>query len=169
MLTDQFPGSDIALGIQLKHIASRALANRSTQGYANADNSWAEHLESVIEAARFRLPHRIHSTGRPPDLLRRNATDLPRHVLQEYLDRVAAGHAVIPIDRVYTFDQIVEAHTTMEAGPASGQRLRPHAGATFPVTVGPIYLDTANTATALLAVHHWADVRAGIGQLRRVT
>jgi hypothetical protein len=33
MLTDQFPGSEIALGIQLKHIASRALANRSTQGY----------------------------------------------------------------------------------------------------------------------------------------
>jgi len=40
MLTDQFPGSEIALGIQLKHIASRALANRSTQGYANSDNSW---------------------------------------------------------------------------------------------------------------------------------
>ena len=54
MLTDQFPGSEIALGIQLKHIASRALANRSTQGYANADSSWAEHLESAIDAVRFR-------------------------------------------------------------------------------------------------------------------
>ena len=43
MLTDQFPGSEIALGIQLKHIASRALANHSTQGYANADSSWAAH------------------------------------------------------------------------------------------------------------------------------
>jgi hypothetical protein len=53
MLTDQFPGSEIALGIQLKHIASRALANRSTQGYANADSSWAAHLESAIDAARF--------------------------------------------------------------------------------------------------------------------
>jgi hypothetical protein len=49
-----FPGSEIALGTQLKHIASRALANRSTQGYANADNSWADHLESAIDAARFR-------------------------------------------------------------------------------------------------------------------
>ena len=54
MLTDQFPGSEIALGIQLKHIATRALANRSTQGYANADSSWAAHLESAIDAARFR-------------------------------------------------------------------------------------------------------------------
>jgi integrase len=68
MLTDQFPGSEIALGIQLKHIASRALANRSTQGYANADDSWAEHLESAIDAARFRriedLYH-AHKTGAP--------------------------------------------------------------------------------------------------------
>ena len=68
MLTDQFPGSEIALGIQLKHVASRALANRSTQGYANADNSWADHLESAIDAARFRriedLYH-THKAGQP--------------------------------------------------------------------------------------------------------
>jgi NADPH:quinone reductase-like Zn-dependent oxidoreductase len=50
-----------------------------------------------------------------------DATDLPAHVLQEYLDSVEAGHAVVPIDHVYTFDQIVEAHTTMEAGSASGK------------------------------------------------
>lgn len=68
MLTDQFPGSEIALGIQLKHIASRALANRTTQGYANADSSWANHLDSAIQAARFRrledLYH-THKTGEP--------------------------------------------------------------------------------------------------------
>lgn len=68
MLTDQFPGSEIALGIQLKHIASRALANRSTQGYANADDSWADHLQSAIDAARFRriedLYH-AHKAGAP--------------------------------------------------------------------------------------------------------
>ncbi|MEV0712716.1 hypothetical protein [Nocardia aurea] len=68
MLTDQFPGSEIALGIQLKHIASRALANRSTQGYANADSSWADHLDSAIDAARFRriedLYH-AHKAGAP--------------------------------------------------------------------------------------------------------
>lgn len=68
MLTDQFPGSEIALGIQLKHIASRALANRSTQGYANADDSWAEHLESAVDAARFRRLedlYRTHKAGEP--------------------------------------------------------------------------------------------------------
>jgi hypothetical protein len=68
MLTDQCPGSEIALGIQLKHIASRALANRSTQGYANADSSWAAHLESAIEAGRFRRLedlYQTHKTGEP--------------------------------------------------------------------------------------------------------
>ena len=68
MLTDQFPGSEIAVGIQLKHIASRALANRSTQGYANADSSWAAHLDSAIEAARFRRLedlYRTHKSGTP--------------------------------------------------------------------------------------------------------
>jgi NADPH:quinone reductase-like Zn-dependent oxidoreductase len=42
-------------------------------------------------------------------------------VLQGFLDAVAAGDAVVPIDRVYHFDQIVEAHTAMEAGRASGK------------------------------------------------
>ncbi|MFJ8003159.1 hypothetical protein [Streptomyces fagopyri] len=54
MLTDQFPGSEIALGIQLKHVASRALANRTTQGYAASAASWAKHLDAAVEAARFR-------------------------------------------------------------------------------------------------------------------
>jgi hypothetical protein len=68
MLTDQFPGSEIALGIELKHVASRALANRSTQGYANADSSWAVHLDSAIDAARFRRLedlYQTHKTGKP--------------------------------------------------------------------------------------------------------
>ncbi|MFI8499668.1 integrase [Streptomyces sp. NPDC085524] len=54
MLTDQFPGSEIALGIQLKHIATRALANRSTRGYAASDTAWASELQSAVDAARFR-------------------------------------------------------------------------------------------------------------------
>ena len=68
MLTDQFPGSEIALGIQLKHIAARALANRSTQGYANPNNSWVAHLESAIDAARFRRIedlYQAHKSGEP--------------------------------------------------------------------------------------------------------
>lgn len=68
MLTDQFPGSEIALGIQLKHIAARALANRSTQGYAGADSTWAKHLDTAIDAARFRRIedlYRRHQAGEP--------------------------------------------------------------------------------------------------------
>jgi NADPH:quinone reductase len=50
-----------------------------------------------------------------------DASDLPAKVVQEFLDAVAAGEAVVPIHHVYTFDQIVEAHATMEAGSASGK------------------------------------------------
>jgi NADPH:quinone reductase-like Zn-dependent oxidoreductase len=49
------------------------------------------------------------------------AEDLPQAVLQEFLDAVAAGDAVVPIDRVFGFDQIVEAHEAMEAGAAAGK------------------------------------------------
>jgi NADPH:quinone reductase-like Zn-dependent oxidoreductase len=49
------------------------------------------------------------------------AEDLPQPVLQTFLDGVAAGDAVVPIDRVFGFDQIVEAHAAMEAGAAAGK------------------------------------------------
>src|SRR5947208_15837417 len=49
------------------------------------------------------------------------AEDLPQAVLKEFLGAVADGHAVVPIDRVYRFDQIVEAHTAMEAGGTAGK------------------------------------------------
>src|SRR5881227_503817 len=49
------------------------------------------------------------------------AEDLPQRVLQDFLDAVAAGEAVVPIDRVYAFDQIVEAHEAMEAGAGAGK------------------------------------------------
>jgi NADPH:quinone reductase len=50
-----------------------------------------------------------------------DARDLPPNVLQGFLDAVTAGTATVPIDHVYSFDQIVEAHTAMEAGRASGK------------------------------------------------
>ncbi|MDA1184759.1 MAG: zinc-binding alcohol dehydrogenase family protein [Acidobacteria bacterium] len=50
-----------------------------------------------------------------------DATDLPSAVLQEFLDAVAAGQAVVPIHRVYGLDQIAEAHAEMEAGRAAGK------------------------------------------------
>jgi NADPH:quinone reductase-like Zn-dependent oxidoreductase len=50
-----------------------------------------------------------------------DASDLPSPVLQGFLDAVTAGGAAVPIDQVYDFDQIVEAHSRMEAGQASGK------------------------------------------------
>jgi len=42
-------------------------------------------------------------------------------LLQEFLDAVAARDAVVPIDHIYGFDQIAEAHAAMEADHASGK------------------------------------------------
>ena len=50
-----------------------------------------------------------------------DATDLPSAVLQEFLDAVAAGQAVVPIHRVYRLDQSAEAHAELEAGRAAGK------------------------------------------------
>jgi NADPH:quinone reductase len=50
-----------------------------------------------------------------------DAGDLPATVLRGFLDAAAAGTAVVPIDRVYRFEQIVEAHTAMEAGHTKGK------------------------------------------------
>ena len=50
-----------------------------------------------------------------------DASDLPPGTLQAFLDDVAAGTATVPVDHVYTLDQIAAAHTAMEAAlpPAS--------------------------------------------------
>jgi NADPH2:quinone reductase len=49
------------------------------------------------------------------------AADLPAPVLQEFLDAVAAGDAVIPVGRVYRLDEVVQAHRDMEAGVVGGK------------------------------------------------
>jgi NADPH:quinone reductase len=49
------------------------------------------------------------------------AADLPPNVLQEFLDSVAGGHAVVPIFRVFQMDEIRQAHAAMEAGSATGK------------------------------------------------
>jgi integrase len=54
MLTDQFPGSEIATGIQLKHLAERALANATTRSYAASDDNWAKYLEDALDNVKFR-------------------------------------------------------------------------------------------------------------------
>ncbi len=49
------------------------------------------------------------------------AADLPRNVLQEFLQAVSGGTATVPIGKVYTLDDIVQAHTDMEIGRTSGK------------------------------------------------
>ncbi|KAJ4355515.1 uncharacterized protein N0V89_003532 [Didymosphaeria variabile] len=46
---------------------------------------------------------------------------LPEHVIQEFLDAVEAGRAVVPIDKVFQFEGLKEAHERMEAGSAVGK------------------------------------------------
>jgi NADPH:quinone reductase len=49
------------------------------------------------------------------------AADLPSAVLQEFLDAVADGRAVVPIGKVYGLDDIVRAHRDMVAGTVGGK------------------------------------------------
>jgi NADPH:quinone reductase-like Zn-dependent oxidoreductase len=49
------------------------------------------------------------------------AGDLPSPVLQDFLDAVAAGDAVVPPYRVYRLEEIRAAHADMEAGTAVGK------------------------------------------------
>ena len=49
------------------------------------------------------------------------AADLPADVLQEFLQAVSDGTAVVPVGNVYMLDQIVQAHTDMEENRASGK------------------------------------------------
>ncbi|MFI5895672.1 hypothetical protein ACIA5D_36810 [Actinoplanes sp. NPDC051513] len=53
MLTRDVPGSEIAVGMQLKHVTTRALANRVTSSYMDNDPSWARQLDSAIADRRF--------------------------------------------------------------------------------------------------------------------
>ena len=49
------------------------------------------------------------------------ARDLPAEVLQDFLDAVASGDAVVPLHRIYHLDEIRRAHAEMEAGSAIGK------------------------------------------------
>ena len=49
------------------------------------------------------------------------ATDLSAGILQDFLDAVTAGEAIVPLHRVYHLDEISEAHAEMEAGSATGK------------------------------------------------
>jgi NADPH2:quinone reductase len=62
------------------------------------------------------LPRGVRLTAYAGD-----AGDLSPSVLQVYLDDVAAGRAVLPLGRVYQFDEIVQAHADLEANRAQGK------------------------------------------------
>jgi len=49
------------------------------------------------------------------------AADLPPQILQAFLDSVSAGTAQVPVGRVYSLDQIVQAHADMESNRVSGK------------------------------------------------
>ena len=49
------------------------------------------------------------------------AADLPAATLQDFLDAVAGGRAVVPVGRTYGIDDIVQAHRDMEAGVVGGK------------------------------------------------
>jgi NADPH2:quinone reductase len=66
-------------------------------------------------------PNAIIPTGVRLTAYSGEASDLDPRVLQDFLDGVAAGDTVVPIHQVYEFDQIVEAHTAMETGSATGK------------------------------------------------
>ena len=53
MLTEQEPGGEIALGIQLKHVAARTLANHTTHAYGASDAQWDKLLGTAVQHARF--------------------------------------------------------------------------------------------------------------------
>ena len=62
------------------------------------------------------LPNGVRLTSYGGD-----ASDLPPQVLQGFLDAVAAGEAVVTIDHVYAFDEIVAATEAMASGHTAGK------------------------------------------------
>ncbi|MFI6495548.1 hypothetical protein [Streptomyces sp. NPDC050564] len=56
VITGREPGSEVALGLQLKHAAHRALANWHHAGNAQMDTTWAKEFDQQHEyAAALRL------------------------------------------------------------------------------------------------------------------
>lgn len=62
------------------------------------------------------LPNGVRLTAYSGD-----ATDLPAHVLQQFLDAVAAGEITVPIGKVYALEDTSLAHADMEQGRSTGK------------------------------------------------
>lgn len=64
VITSMQPDGEIALDIQLKHAARRALANRVTAGYGKADPQWAKEFDNQLQlAAARKLGHLLKARG----------------------------------------------------------------------------------------------------------
>lgn len=50
-----------------------------------------------------------------------SSTPMPTHALQDYLDGILDGKYQMPLDRVFHFDEIRDAHAYMESNKASGK------------------------------------------------
>lgn len=106
VITGREPDSDVALGLQLKHAARRALANATTQGYAQMDTKWAKEFDQQLEhAAALRLVDLL-TTRRSGE---RVAVGPGAERLHAGLDKVIAAMDGDPALRAQTADERVEA------------------------------------------------------------
>jgi NADPH:quinone reductase len=109
-------GVDVALELVGAPTLADTLASVRPQGIACSagmlSNEWI--IPDFYPIAY--LPHGVRLSAYGGD-----ASDLPQHVLQEFLDAVAAGTATVPIGAVYRLDEIADAHRAMEAGSVVGK------------------------------------------------
>jgi integrase len=68
IITAQQPDGEIALGIQLKHAAKRAVANSTTSGYASETPEWAAEFEHELQEAVAARLAGMWSNGQSSDV-----------------------------------------------------------------------------------------------------
>ena len=120
MLTGTEPGAEIALGIQLKHVAVRMLSNRVTQGYAATDATWAKLLDTALDEARFTKLSEFYDTyhagqtiGSGPGADKITAAfDGVKQAARDLVDRGLARHG----DARVEYDLLRKARITIRFG-----------------------------------------------------
>ena len=68
IITAQQPDGEVALGIQLKHAAKRAVANATTSGYARETPEWAAEFEHELQEAVVARLAGMWSNGQSPNM-----------------------------------------------------------------------------------------------------
>ena len=77
-------------------------------------------LGNQWELSKFTPMDDIPSTARLT-VYSGEAENINREIFQSYLDGIVSGRNTLNIDRVFAFEEIVEAHTYMESNQASGK------------------------------------------------